>query len=164
VVFKGNNLQTLSDGDLARLRNREIGFVPQGAGLLGNLTVFDNIRAPQMFSGKDGMGSDRAAFLLDIFEIGELAHEYPYSLSGGEMRRASIARALFNAPSLLVTDEPTGDLDPENTRIVMDMLLKINEQGTAVIVVTHERKVASLGRRQYTMAHGALRRTGEKAG
>lgn len=156
VFFQGSDLHALSDKNLSALRNREIGFVPQGTGLLGSLDIYDNVRAAQLFSRDTGQDSDRADFLLDAMGIYELAREYPASLSGGEMRRASIARALFNDPALLVADEPTGDLDPANTRAVMELLQKINAQGTTIILVTHEEDVAALGTRRFTMGAGRL--------
>jgi putative ABC transport system ATP-binding protein len=158
VLFKGRDMHALPDRELSALRNRDIGFVPQGAGLLGNLTAYDNVRAPQLFAGKGAEDSGRADFLLEAVGIRHLADEYPSSLSGGEMRRASIARALFNDPALLVADEPTSGLDPENTRIVMELLQRINRQGTTIIVVTHEREVASFGSVRFTMRDGILER------
>ena len=156
VRFKGEMLHALSDKHLSALRNRDIGFVPQGTGLLGNLTVYDNVRAPQIFAGRSGADSSRADYLLDAVGLQAMAHEYPASLSGGEMRRASIARALFNDPALLIADEPTGDLDPENTRAVMTLLRSINERGTTVIVVTHEAEVAACGSVRHAMSEGRL--------
>ena len=158
VRFKGRTLHSMPDGEVSALRNREIGFVPQGSGLLGNLTVYDNVRAPQLFAGRDAPDSSRADYLLEAVGLDGLAREYPGSLSGGEMRRASIARALFNEPSLLIADEPTGDLDPENTRAVMELLQRINAQGTTVVVVTHENEVASRGGVRYVMSEGRLMR------
>lgn len=158
VLFKGKDMGALPDKELSILRNRDIGFVPQGAGLLGNLTVYDNVRAPQLFAGKGAEDSGRTEFLLEAVGIQQLADEYPSSLSGGEMRRASIARALFSDPALLIADEPTSDLDPENTRIVMELLQRFNKQGTTVIVVTHEKEVAALGAVRFSMSGGALER------
>ena len=156
VLFKGVSLAEQSDRELSRIRNREIGFIPQGIGLLGNLSVLDNVRAPQMFTGNDGTDSDRAYFLLESVGLLELAHEHPKNLSGGEMRRTSIARALFNQPSILIADEPTSDLDPENTRMIMQLLADIHRQGTAIIVVTHEQRVAACGKTRFFMENGIL--------
>ena len=158
VLFKGKDMGVLPDKELSALRNRDIGFVPQGPGLLGNLTVYDNVRAPQLFAGKGAEDSGRTEFLLEAVGIQQLAEEYPSSLSGGEMRRASIARALFSDPALLIADEPTSDLDPENTRIVMELLQRFNRQGTTIIVVTHEREVAAFGTVRLAMSGGVLER------
>ena len=156
VRFNGRDVHSLSDKELSALRNREISFIPQGMGLLGNLTVFDNVRSPQLFAGESGADSARADFLLEAVGLGTLAREFPQNLSGGEMRRVSIARALFNEPSVLIADEPTSDLDPENTRILMELLSRINAQGTTVIVVTHEQDVARYGRTRFSMQNGTL--------
>ncbi len=156
VLFKGENMYAMSDKKLAGLRNREISFIPQGMGLLGNVTVFDNVRAPQLFAGKDGADSGRADFLLEAVGLRDLAWEYPQALSGGETRRVAIARALFNEPAVLIADEPTSDLDPENTRQIMELLCKANEQGTAVIVVTHDHDVARYGKTRFSMQQGRL--------
>lgn len=157
VYFQGKNLHELSDHQLSGLRNREIGFVPQGGGLFPNLTLYDNVRAPQLFSCKgSGVSSERATFLLEAMDIADLAKEYPGSLSGGEMRRASIARALFNDPALLIADEPTGDLDPENTLGILELLENANKLGTALILVTHDEDVAVRGARRFTMSQGEL--------
>lgn len=156
VLFKGQDIHKLPDKKLSLLRNREISFIPQGMGLLGNLTVFDNVRSPQLFAGKNGSGSDRADFLLQALGMHDLAPEYPKNLSGGEIRRVAIARALFNEPAVLIADEPTSDLDPENTRTVMELLNKINKQGTTLIVVTHEQEVSRYGTVRFSMENGVL--------
>ncbi|MDR2489177.1 MAG: ABC transporter ATP-binding protein [Desulfovibrio sp.] len=156
VLFKGENMYVLSDRNLSSLRNKEISFVPQGMGLLGNVTVLDNVRTPQLFAAESGADSGRAEFLLEAVGLRSLALEYPQNLSGGEMRRVAIARALFNDPTLLIADEPTSDLDPENTRIVMELLRKANEQGTTIIVVTHEQDVARYGSIRFFMDNGEL--------
>lgn len=156
VLFKGRDIYSLTDRELSALRNSAISFIPQGMGLLGNLTVYDNIRAPLLFAGKNCPESDRADFLLEEVGLSDLALEYPQSLSGGEMRRVSIARALFSEPDILIADEPTSDLDPENTEIVMRLLGKAVRHGAAVIVVTHEKEVALCGTRRFFMKNGKL--------
>ena len=158
VLWHGKNIHALPDKSLSALRNREMSFIPQGMGLLGNLTVADNVRVPQLFDRGNGAGSDRVDFLLEAVGLQDLALEYPCTLSGGEMRRVSIARALFNEPSLLVADEPTSDLDPDNTRLVMDLLRQANKQGTTVLVVTHGKEVASYGDVRFSMSDGLLSR------
>jgi putative ABC transport system ATP-binding protein len=139
IFFDGTDIHSLSERELALLRNRELGFVPQDAGLLGNFTVFDNVRMPQVFSGSDVTSSDRAAFLLELVGLARLGRAYPAELSGGELRRVSIARALFNNPRLLLADEPTSSLDLENSRHIIRLLADINALGTALIIVTHDK-------------------------
>ncbi|MDR2745519.1 MAG: ABC transporter ATP-binding protein [Desulfovibrio sp.] len=164
LAFDGRDVGSLSDKQLAALRNREIGFVPQGASLLGSYTAFDNVRMPQVFAGKEKTGSDRAAFLLEAVGVGHLADAFPSSLSGGEARRVAIARALFNSPRLLVADEPTGDLDPENSRAIMDFFANVNAQGTAVLIVTHEGEAAKRGALNFAMRAGDLVPLGADSG
>ena len=158
VRYEGQDIYSLSDRALSLLRGRNIGFVPQGTSLLSSFTVVDNIRMSQAFC-RDGSASaaERAEFLLDAMGMSALSQAMPSSLSGGELRRVAIARALFHAPDVLLADEPTSDLDPENTQIVMAMLQNINTQGTALIVVTHEESVAAHGRKRFAMESGRLR-------
>ena len=156
VELKGKRLSLLSDEELADLRNREIGLVPQGESLLADYTVFDNIRISQIFAGKNATGADRVSYLLEKLGIESLADAWPSSLSGGEMRRVAIARALFNDPSLLIADEPTSDLDPENTHSILELFGAINKTGTAIFVVTHDATVTEFGNRHYTMSSGVL--------
>lgn len=156
VLYQGHDLATLDDAKLSQLRNKEISYIPQGASLLGNFTAFDNIRMPQVFAGKGGEASDRALFLMEAMGLAHLRDMYPRNLSGGEMRRIAIARALFNNPVLLLADEPTSDLDPENAQAVMDLFASANAQGTAIFIVTHEERIAEHGRRRFYMAAGTL--------
>ncbi len=140
MVFDGRaNLAALSDAETAALRGCGIAYVPQGQSLLGNLTVMDNIRLPCYLSGDGEDIPGRAEYLLDEVGIADLADAYPSQLSGGEMRRAALARALMTRPRLLLADEPTGDLDGANTEIVMRLLEKTAGQGAAVLFSTHER-------------------------
>ena len=157
VVYRGHDFGALGDAKLSQLRNKEISYIPQGASLLGNFTAFDNIRMPQVFAGKGGEASDRALFLMEAMGLLHLRDMYPRNLSGGEMRRIAIARALFNNPVLLLADEPTSDLDPENAQAVMDLFASANAQGTAVLIVTHEERIAAHGRRRFCMETGMLR-------
>lgn len=138
VSVDGVDILALSDAELSLLRNRRIGYVPQGQSLLGNLTVFDNVRLPYYFAERDDNVAGRTAFLLDELGIGRLANAYPAQLSGGEMRRAAIARAMMNRPALLLADEPTGDLDKNNIYAVMDIFASLADKGVAIVFSTHE--------------------------
>jgi putative ABC transport system ATP-binding protein len=156
VLFDGKDIHALPDREQSALRNREIGFIPQGARLFGNCTVFDNVRMPQVFAKGGGGDSGRAAFLLEAVGLGKLGDAYPASLSGGEIRRIAVARALFANPRLVLADEPTSDLDPENALGVMQLLGSINRSGTAVLVATHEEETAAFGTRRLAMREGRL--------
>ena len=157
VLFEGNDIHRLSDRELSLLRNEKIGFVPQGQSLLANFTVFDNVCIPWYLFKREGDVEGRAFILLEKVGISHLAASYPRELSGGEMRRVSIARALINEPALLIADEPTSDLDAGTTAEIMALLSRIAGEGTAVLIVTHELDTLSYGKRVYTMDAGNLR-------
>ena len=142
IVFDGRDLIKLSDGELSGLRNTQIGFIPQGRSILPNFTVLDNVKLPFYLSKRKGNPAERAIYLLEKVGLHKLAEMYPSQLSGGELRRVSIARALINSPRLIIADEPTGDLDPQTTQDIMRLFSQISVSGTAVILVTHEPDVA----------------------
>lgn len=156
VAVDGVDILTLPDARLSLLRNRHIGFVPQGQSLLANLTVFDNVRLPFYFADRDDNVAGRTAFLLDELGIGHLAKAYPAQLSGGELRRAAIARALMNRPILLLADEPTGDLDVDNIHAVLDIFAALARKGVAVLFSTHEDEAARRADRILEMAAGKM--------
>jgi putative ABC transport system ATP-binding protein len=158
VSIAGRTIQGLSDRDLSLLRNSEIGYVPQGQSLLANLSVLENVCLPSyLFKRNDGSDiADRALALLEQTGISHLAASYPRELSGGELRRVSIARSLINRPALLIADEPTGDLDAETTAGIMELFRGIARKGTAVLIVTHELDTLDYGNRVYRMDGGVL--------
>ena len=186
VSVAGRNVADLGDKALSVLRNRTIGFVTQSQTLLGNLTVLDNVILPAtMFpeplpfadpfmpdviapitdrentpsntaASRPDLFATRARMLLTQLGVADLADSYPRELSGGEMRRVSIARALMNQPSLLIADEPTGDLDQESTDIVMRLLRDQANNGTAILMVTHDPDALEYADRVYRMDAGVL--------
>lgn len=171
VRVQGRVVGEMNDMELSRLRNRTIGFVMQSQTLLSNLTVLDNVVLPVVLfaerhsqrpadqSGRSGRPdaddiapdplNEKAMQLLERLGVADLAGSYPRELSGGEMRRVSIARALMNDPRLLIADEPTGDLDQESTDIVMTLLRQLADAGTAILMVTHDPE--ALGYADYTL-------------
>lgn len=156
VAIGGVDILSLSDAEMSALRNRRIGYVPQGQSLLADLSVFDNVRLPYYFARRDDNVAGRADFLLDELGIGHLAGMYPAQLSGGEMRRVAIARALMNRPDLLLADEPTGDLDGENIHAVMDIFVATAKQGVAVVFSTHEDEAVRRAARVMEMTAGKI--------
>ncbi len=156
ILLDGENTIFSSDEKASKLRNTVIGHVPQGQSLLSNLTVFDNVRLPYYLSDRDGDPSDQVHELLKGLGIESLAGSYPNSLSGGEARRVAIARALINKPAILLADEPTSDLDSENTGEIMSLFKHIAKEGTAVIMVTHDQRTTNAVDRSYTMEDGIL--------
>lgn len=142
VLLEGQSLYDLDDQKLSRLRNARFGVVPQGQTALTTLSVVQNVMLPYcMYRADDGV-EGRAIQLLDRLGIGELIDAYPDELSGGEMRRMAIARALICKPDVLFADEPTGDLDDDNTRAVLQVIRDIADEGAAVLLVTHEQVAA----------------------
>ncbi|HEX2946989.1 MAG TPA: ABC transporter ATP-binding protein [Clostridia bacterium] len=157
IGFEGRDFSELSDQVLSYIRNTSIGYIPQGRSILSNLTVFDNVRLPFFLQGRKGNPSERALSLLHDMGLGGLADAYPAQLSGGELRRVSIARALINSPSLILADEPTGDLDQLTARGIVQLFKEISTAGTAVIMVTHEPDLSGYGNnRLFTMDSGSL--------
>ncbi len=157
ILFNNINIPALGDGRMSSLRNQCMGYIPQGNSLLGNLTVRDNIRLPFYLSG-NGMGDagQRASQLLGRVGLAHLANMYPASLSGGEARRVAIARALINYPKLLLADEPTSDLDTETAHEIMCLLQEFNQQGTAILLVTHDMEITSYSQKVISISTGRL--------
>ena len=169
VFFNGNDIFRLNDRAISLIRNEAIGYVPQGQSLLSNFTVLENVLVPWfLFKHEAPPGTptpeERAFALLEKTGIGHLAASYPKELSGGEMRRAAIARSLVNGPRLLIADEPTGDLDAETTADIMKLLRAIANGGTAVLIVTHEVDTLSYGDKTYSMNNGTMSLRGAGSG
>ena len=156
LSLDGTNYMELHDEEKSEFRNKNIGFIPQSPALLSYLNVLENIRLPYDMYEKDGDSEGKARYFLNELGLEHLAKSYPKELSGGELRRIIIARALMTEPKILIADEPTSDLDIEATKEVMDLLKKINEKGTTVLVVTHELDTLKYGKKVYTMSEGIL--------
>ena len=156
LSLDGTNYMELSDEEKSEFRNKNIGFIPQSPALLSYLNVLENIRLPYDMYEKEGDSEGKARYFLNELGLEHLAKSYPKELSGGELRRIIIARALMTEPKILIADEPTSDLDIEATKEVMDLLKKINEKGTTVLIVTHELDTLKYGKKVYTMSEGVL--------
>ena len=156
LSLDGTNYLELNDEEKSKFRNKNIGFIPQSPALLGYLNILENIRLSYDMYEKDGDSEGKARYFLSELGLEHLAKSYPKELSGGELRRIIIARALMTEPRILIADEPTSDLDIEATKEVMDLLKKINEKGTTVLVVTHELDTLKYGKKVYTMSEGIL--------
>ena len=153
VLVGGEDLYALGDAERSRLRNERFGTVPQGQTPLADLTVLQNVCLPRMMLCKDSQEDveRRALALLDQLGVGELTQCYPSELSGGEMRRMAIARALVCEPDVVFADEPTGDLDEQSTHDVLRMLRAYADGGAAVMLVTHEQAAAAYADRVVAM-------------
>lgn len=156
VLFQNRDITAMNDTEKSFYRNESIGFVPQSLGALPNLSVLDNVRVPFFLFDRDGDTEGRALSLLEMMGIAHLKDELPSNLSGGEAKRMLIARALMNAPKLLIADEPTANLDAETATEVMKVIQDINRRGTAVLIVTHDTNILDSGRTTYRMDSGTL--------
>jgi putative ABC transport system ATP-binding protein len=158
LVIGGEDVATLSQNQLARLRNRTIGFVFQSFHLLPRTSAVDNVALPLVYRGLSARARrQRAAAMLGQVGLAHRLDHRPNQLSGGEQQRVAIARALVTDPSVLLADEPTGNLDSATGEAVLALLDQLNEaSGVAVVLVTHDRDVAGRARRQIVMRDGRI--------
>lgn len=158
IVFRGEQVSDASSGRVAALRRRHVGFVFQSFHLIPHLRVSRNIEL-----ALDGLGLSRAererrvAEVLDQLGIASRAGHYPRQLSGGQQQRVALARALVRRPSILVCDEPTGNLDSQNSENVVDLLKQAHADGATILIVTHDEKVAEAASRRLWMEDGKIR-------
>lgn len=157
VRLDGTDLYSLRDEELSRLRNERIGLIPQGHTALRALTVLDNVLLPSILYTKDEAPADRARELLASVGLGDLADAAPTELSGGELRRMAIARALLMDPAIVIADEPTAGLDSVNATAALTLLRDAADRGAAVLVVSHEAEAQRFADRSYVMEDGHLR-------
>ena len=156
IHLNGQLLSEMKDRELTQLRRCEIGFVFQFFNLMPTLSVLENIELPLLLSQAAKAGRDRIAGLMD-YGLTHRARSFPAELSGGEMQRVAIARALVHQPSLLLADEPTGNLDSENGIKILDLLKQANEDfETTVVVATHNPQAAKYGNRHFDIRDGKL--------
>lgn len=155
VTFNDVNLFELDDQQVSAFRNQHIGYIPQGSSLLPNLTAIDNIRLPYYLTKRPNKSSfSYAKSLLEKAKVSYLQDVYPANMSGGEMRRIAILRALICQPQIIIADEPTSDLDEESSTDIMQLLKEINQQGTALLIVTHDHDVANYSQNILKMSAG----------
>ena len=158
VLIAGRATRKLGDGQRTALRRMHIGFVYQFHHLLTEFSALENLVIPQLIAGQTKREAvKRASELIDYMQIGPRAHHRPAELSGGEQQRVAIARAVANAPSLLLADEPTGNLDPKTSRFVFDMLYRlVRESGLAALIATHNHDLARQMDRCVTIKSGQV--------
>ena len=157
VRLDGTDLYSLRDEELSRLRNERIGLVPQGHTALRALTVLDNVLLPSILYSRDEAPAERARELLAAVGLDDLADAAPTELSGGELRRMAIARALLMGPAIVIADEPTAGLDSANATAVLTLLRDAADRAAAVLVVSHEAEAQRFADRSYVMEDGHLR-------
>jgi len=157
-VLDGQPVVDLSDDELADVRNQRLGFIFQGYNLLPRTTAVDNVALPMLYDrgGRFPDPRGRAEAALDLVGLADRRHHHPNELSGGQQQRVAIARALVTSPSLLLADEPTGNLDTELTMDIMRLFQSLNDAGVTLLVITHEEEVAATCKRAVTLGDGAV--------
>jgi len=156
-LLKGKNISNYDNNELAEIRNQEIGFVFQSFNLLPRTTVLENVKRPMMYARFDKNKRDKTALeKLRLVGLEDKANNLSNHLSGGQIQRVAIARALVMNPSLILADEPTGNLDSKTASEIMKTLAKMNKKGVTVIVITHEEEIAGFGRRIIKLKDGLI--------
>ena len=155
--LNGDEVATLSDDELAYVRNKQIGFVFQSFNLLTKLTALENVAFPMIYAGVNKkMRIERASQLLQSVGLGERMDHLPSELSGGQRQRVAIARALANNPAIIMADEPTGNLDSKSTIDVMNIFRGLHDEGRTILLVTHEPDIATYASRNVVLKDGII--------
>ncbi|MBU6087819.1 ABC transporter ATP-binding protein [Mammaliicoccus sciuri] len=159
-LFDDENYQQVSDNKLAFIRNKTVGFVFQNFKLIQNNTIMENVSIPLLYSGMSSKErKQRVESVLKDVGIADKKHLVPNKLSGGQQQRAAIARSIVNKPKFIIADEPTGALDSQTSKDIMDLFVRLNrEQNTTMIIVTHDRKVAEQADRVIHILDGRVQR------
>jgi putative ABC transport system ATP-binding protein len=156
-TLKGRFVQALTMSERARVRNREIGFIFQAFNLIGDLTVYENVELPLTYRGM--LSSERRKRVLEALDkvgMGRRLKHYPSQLSGGQQQRVAVARALGGAPSILLADEPTGNLDSKNGEAVIQLLRELHQEGATICMVTHDPRYARYADRSIHLFDGRI--------
>ena len=155
--LNGHQVSKMEDNDLAEVRNREIGFVFQQFNLLPRLTAVENVALPLIYSGiSKKQRVEMAMHVLEQVDLADRSHHRPNEMSGGQCQRVAIARALVNNPSLVLADEPTGNLDTKTSYEIMNIFNKIQEAGNTIVLVTHEEDIAHYAKRIVRLRDGVI--------
>ena len=161
-LFNGRDVGKFSSSRKARIRNREIGFIFQNFNLVTNMTVLDNVVLPLTYRhGWNYKNLEKASQLLDAIGLKNREYFKPNQLSGGQMQRVAIARALISHPSIILADEPTGNLDSNNSRVIMDLLTELHKKGNTILMVTHNPELLKFASRVIYMRDGQIERDEE---
>jgi len=156
-VLNGKDVSQMIDNALAEVRNKEIGFVFQQFNLLPRLTALENVALPLVYAGMTKkQRNEKAMHVLSLVSLTDRSHHKPNELSGGQSQRVAIARALVNDPSIILADEPTGNLDTKTSHEIMDIFGKIHSNGNTVVLVTHEEDIAAHAKRVVRLRDGSM--------
>lgn len=156
-ILNGNDVSKMSESDLATVRNKEIGFVFQTFNLLPRYSALENVALPLVYAGySKAERNEKAKKVLEDVGLGERSGHRPNELSGGQRQRVAIARALVNDPSIILADEPTGNLDSKTSYDIMALFKNLNEKGNTIIMVTHEEDIAAYARRIIRLRDGVI--------
>jgi putative ABC transport system ATP-binding protein len=163
ILIDGRSITRMNEDDLAELRGEKVGIVFQSFHLIPSITAFENILVPMEIAGaKDAY--ERAKLLLEDVGLTARAHHYPSQLSGGEQQRVAIARAFANNPSILLADEPTGNLDSTNGRHILELMIEINrKRKTTLVLITHDKELAAMTERHIALRDGRIVSDSESA-
>lgn len=156
-VLNGNDVSTMTDNSLAEVRNKEIGFVFQQFNLLPRLTAAENVALPLVYAGMNRkQRTEKAMQVLEMVGLTDRSHHKPNELSGGQCQRVAIARALVNDPSIILADEPTGNLDTKTSYEIMEIFNTIHSNGNTIVLVTHEEDIANHAHRIVRLRDGLV--------
>lgn len=156
-IFKGKNISTYTEDQLAEIRNQEIGFVFQTFNLLSRTTVLKNVERPMMYAGIDQKErTQRAMEALKLVGIEDKANNLSNRISGGQIQRVAIARAIVMNPSIILADEPTGNLDTTTSKEIMNFLQKVSSEGRTIVLITHEEDLAKYAKRIVKIVDGKI--------
>jgi putative ABC transport system ATP-binding protein len=156
-ILNGHDVSTMEDNQLAEVRNKEIGFVFQQFNLLPRLTALENVALPLVYAGMSKkLRNDKAMHVMEMVNLTDRSHHKPNELSGGQCQRVAIARALVNDPSIILADEPTGNLDTRTSYEIMEIFGEIHNKGNTVVLVTHEEDIANHAKRVIRLRDGII--------
>ena len=156
-LLDGIPIENYSENELAHIRNRKIGFVFQSFNLIPKLTAEENVELPLIYQGiKKEERTERVAAALERVKLGKRANHFPTELSGGQQQRVAIARAIVTRPSLILADEPTGNLDSKTTVEIMDIFHELHDQGNTIVLITHDNDIARQAKRSIHILDGRV--------